>query len=110
MAALLVAARWGTAVRDYSFRFLDQLGRSQPTEHMRFMDDQAATDFARNALQRSAVVEVWRGKDCVIRVEHPSTQPAPPPITIATPIVDAASPKGADPRIIAIHGYDRPTK
>lgn len=97
-------------MRDYSFRFLDQLGRSQPTEHARFMDDQAATDFASEALSRGHSVEVWRGKECVIRVERSPAQPAVAPLASATPIADTAPAKDLDPRIIAIHGYERPIK
>lgn len=97
-------------MRDYSFRFLDQLGRSQPTEHARFMDDEAASDFAREALSRSHSVEVWRGKECVIRVERPLAEPVAVPTAIAIPVVTAAPEKSIDPRIIAIRGHDRPTK
>ncbi|MEQ1782700.1 MAG: hypothetical protein ABMA14_15155 [Hyphomonadaceae bacterium] len=97
-------------MRDYSFRFLDQLGRSQPGEHARFMDDAAAADFARGALSRSYSVEVWRGKECVIRVERPFSQPVVAPTAITIPVVNATPEKSAAPHIIAIHGYDRPTK
>jgi hypothetical protein len=110
VAGRLVMARWEIVVRDYSFRFLDQLGRSQPTEHARFMDDGAASDFAREALSRSHSVEVWRGKECVIRVERPLAQPVVAATAITIPVVDATPEKSIDPRIIAIRGYDRPTK
>jgi hypothetical protein len=110
VAERLFTTRWGIVVRDYSFRFLDQLGRSQPTEHARFMDDGAASDFAREALPRSHCVEVWRGKECVFRVERPAAHPVAAPTAITIPAVNAMPEKSIDPRIIAIHGYDRPTK
>ena len=96
-------------MRDYSFRFLDQLGRSQPSEHARFMDDAAAAEFAREALSRSHSVEVWRGKECVIRVERPLS-PVVAPTAITVPVVNATPEKTIDPRIIAIRGYDKPTR
>lgn len=97
-------------MRDYSFRFLDQLGRSQPGDHARFMDDQAATDFARDALVRSHSVEVWRGKECVIRIERPPAQPVVALTTIAIPVVNVTPEKSIDPRIIAIRRDDWPTR
>lgn len=97
-------------MRDYSFRLLDQLGRSQPSEHARFMDDAAAAEFAREALSRSHSVEVWRGKECVIRVERPLSQPVVAPTAITVPVVDATPETSIDPRIIAIRGYDKPTR
>ena len=99
-------------MRDYSFRFLDQLGRSQPGEHARFMDDQAATDFARDALVHSHSVEVWRGKECVIRIERTApdfTAPlAPPQPSSATDQPDA--PSRGEPHIVAIKGAIRHVK
>lgn len=97
-------------MRDYSFRFLDHLGRSQPTEHARFMDDAAASDFAREALSRSHSVEVWRGKACVIRVERSLAQAVAAPTAIAIPVVNTTPENSVDPRIIAIRGHDRPTR
>ena len=97
-------------MRDYSFRFLDQLGRSQPGEHARFMDDQAATDFARDALVHSHSVEVWRGKECVIRIERTApdfTAPLAPPLSSFAP-AQPDEPSRGEPHIIAIKGAIRP--
>ncbi len=56
-------------MRDYSFRYMDRLGRSGPSDFLKFADDGSATQFARAGLAGNAVVEVWRGNVLVIRLD-----------------------------------------
>lgn len=105
-------------MRDYSFRYMDRLGRSGPSDFMKFADDGSATQFGRAALARNAVVEVWKGSVLVIRLEQSDAEASLHAIAgNNTPDAVAADDPESKHRVLAetvnilpLHGYGRPIR
>lgn len=106
-------------MRDYSFRYMDRLGRSGPSDFMKFADDGSATQFGRAGLARNAVVEVWKGSLLLVRLEQSEADaelhaiPGKARAAQADPTGEANSNIRilADPAIILpLHGYARPIR
>lgn len=63
-------------MRDYSFRYLDAHGRTQASDYLKLLNNDAAIAFGRECLARSDVVEVWAGNKLLITLKaEPSGQP-----------------------------------
>lgn len=108
------------AMPGYSIRYLDLLGRLQPSDFMPFKNDNVATEYARSGLERHATVEVWKKNELVVRLHRPPAgDPAQP---VAVPIVatmappahrpapDPSNPAVTSPQIVVLHAYNRPVR
>ncbi len=101
-------------MRDYSVRYMDEFGRSSPSDFLKFKDDGSATQFARAGLAGNAVVEVWRGNMLIVRLDARDREAG-----IQAVATDTAAAEDADDahRVLAgpvtlhlRHGYPRPIR
>ncbi len=104
-------------MRDYSLRYMDRLGRSGPSDFMKFADDASATKYARTGLASNAVVEVWKGSVLVIRLEQSEGEASLHAIADRPKAAGAADDADDKHRVLAetvnilpLHGYNRPIR
>lgn len=71
-------------MRDYSFRYLDALGRTQASDYLKLLNNDAAIAFGRECLARSDVVEVWAGNKLLITLKAETSAQSPPTDELAT--------------------------
>lgn len=99
-------------MRDYSFRYMDRLGRSGPSDFLKFADDGGATQFARGGLAMNAVVEVWRGNVLVIRLDARDRDASLQAVAADTVAAEDEDDKphvlAGTVNILPLHGYPRP--
>jgi hypothetical protein len=87
-------------MRDYSFRYLDAHGRTQASDYLKLLNNDAAIAFGRECLARSDVVEVWAGNKLVITLKADSSGQPPPTDEIAT---EAGAAAGAPTTLVRRH-------